>query len=243
MLSSLLKMLICHLLGDFVLQPRSWTIKRRHHIRYLGYHLAVHATLLLVFFATSLAENWQNIVAILAAHLAIDSLKIGWEHRFKGHRIWVFSIDQLLHLLSIGAVFFFNHPDLWHDWREQWVMDRIWAILIALTIILFVIPIIIRIFFSRWEREKEFSLRESGSLLDAGTIIGVIERLLILVFVLLDFMEGVGFLLAAKSIFRFGDLSSAKDTKFTEYVLIGTLLSFGMGLLVALALQQTLLIF
>ncbi|MBU6331829.1 MAG: hypothetical protein KGQ80_05390 [Bacteroidetes bacterium] len=32
-----------------------------------------------------------------------------------------------------------------------------------------------------------------------------------------------------KSIFRFGDLKEAKDRKQTEYILIGTLLSFGMA--------------
>lgn len=41
-------------------------------------------------------------------------------------------------------------------------------------------------------------------------------------------MEAVGFLLAAKSVFRFGDLRDDQDRKRTEYVLIGTLLSFGL---------------
>jgi hypothetical protein len=44
--------------------------------------------------------------------------------------------------------------------------------------------------------------------------------------------EGIGFLLAAKSIFRFGDLKEAKDRKLTEYILIGTLLSFGVAIMV-----------
>jgi hypothetical protein len=41
-------------------------------------------------------------------------------------------------------------------------------------------------------------------------------------------------LLAAKSIFRFGDLKESKDVKLTEYILIGTLLSFGLGILCAM---------
>ena len=47
----------------------------------------------------------------------------------------------------------------------------------------------------------------------------------------------VGFLLAAKSIFRFGDLKEAHDIKLTEYVLIGTLLSFGIAIITALMTQ------
>ena len=46
--------------------------------------------------------------------------------------------------------------------------------------------------------------------------------------------QGVGFLLAAKSVFRFGDLNRSDDRKRTEYVLIGTLVSFGTAILAGL---------
>jgi len=46
--------------------------------------------------------------------------------------------------------------------------------------------------------------------------------------------QAIGFLIAAKSVFRFGDLSRAKDRKLTEYILIGTLLSFGFAILIGL---------
>jgi len=41
-------------------------------------------------------------------------------------------------------------------------------------------------------------------------------------------------LIAAKSVFRFGDLSRAKDRKLTEYILIGTFLSFGLAIAIGL---------
>ena len=41
----------------------------------------------------------------------------------------------------------------------------------------------------------------------------------------------IGLLIAAKSVFRFGDLNKGKNRKLTEYVLIGTLLSFGLAIL------------
>ena len=47
-------------------------------------------------------------------------------------------------------------------------------------------------------------------------------------------LEERGFLLAAKSILRFGE---QKDRMFSEYVLIGTFLSFGWAMLVALITQ------
>ena len=54
--------------------------------------------------------------------------------------------------------------------------------------------------------------------------------LFVFIFVITNHWEAIGFLLAAKSVFRFGDLSSSKDRKLTEYILIGTLLSFGIAI-------------
>jgi hypothetical protein len=63
---------------------------------------------------------------------------------------------------------------------------------------------------------------------------GLLERLLVFVFAATNHWEGVGFLVAAKSIFRFGDLTNAHDRKLTEYILIGTMLSFGIATLAAI---------
>jgi hypothetical protein len=68
---------------------------------------------------------------------------------------------------------------------------------------------------------------------NAGKIIGMLERLFIFGFVVSNFWEGIGFLLAAKSIFRFGDLKENKEIKQTEYILIGTLLSFGLAIAIS----------
>jgi hypothetical protein len=69
----------------------------------------------------------------------------------------------------------------------------------------------------------------------------MLERLLIYCFILTGHFEAIGFLLAAKSIFRFGDLKEAQDRKLTEYVLIGTLLSFGIAIATGLLVQYGLL--
>lgn len=68
---------------------------------------------------------------------------------------------------------------------------------------------------------------------DGGRVIGYYERLLIYVFVLAGAPTAIGFLVAAKSILRFGEIRNAKDRKNAEYILIGTLMSFAYALLVA----------
>ena len=78
---------------------------------------------------------------------------------------------------------------------------------------------------------------ENQSLANAGKFIGILERILVFVFIITDHWEAVGFLITAKSVFRFGDLKESKDRKLTEYILIGTLLSFGFAILTSLGFQ------
>ena len=243
MLISLFKMILAHLLGDFVLQPKSWVEKRKTSILYLAYHLAVHTGLLLLFFINDLPAQWENILFLIAAHLAIDSLKIGVESRWKINPILIFTADQVLHFISIFAVYFYAEQSNFFAFISNFPIEQFLIIVIAIVLAVFVAPIVIRVFFSKWNNEAEFNIKRKESLFDAGTLIGILERLFIIGFILIDLYEGIGFLLAAKSIFRFGDLSNAKDTKFTEYVLIGTLLSFGFGTLIGLSLKNILLYF
>ena len=62
---------------------------------------------------------------------------------------------------------------------------------------------------------------------NAGSLIGNIERWLILAFVIMQRYEALGLLIAAKSIIRFGDAQTRKS----EYVLVGTLMSIFIAVL------------
>ena len=65
---------------------------------------------------------------------------------------------------------------------------------------------------------------------NAGALIGNLERWLILAFVLMQRYEALGLLIAAKSIIRFGD----SQTRKSEYVLAGTLLSIFIAIVAGL---------
>jgi hypothetical protein len=56
--------------------------------------------------------------------------------------------------------------------------------------------------------------------------IGVTERMLVFIFVLLGRYSVIGFLIAGKSILRITKDGENNASKKTEYVLIGTLISF-----------------
>jgi len=66
-----------------------------------------------------------------------------------------------------------------------------------------------------------------------GKTIGVLERLLVFMFVLAGKPEGVGFVIAAKSVFRIGELTNKQDKNHAEYIMIGTLRSFTYALAIA----------
>jgi hypothetical protein len=72
---------------------------------------------------------------------------------------------------------------------------------------------------------------------EAGRYIGWLERGLIITFVIGNFGEAVGFLLAAKAIVRYPEMD--EDGAFAEYFLVGTLTSVGVALVVGTVLRQS----
>lgn len=73
---------------------------------------------------------------------------------------------------------------------------------------------------------------------NTGRVIGMLERIFVFLFVLMNQYAAIGFILAAKGVTRFKDFESRT---FAEYVLIGTLfsalLALGIAFLVKVALQ------
>jgi hypothetical protein len=70
---------------------------------------------------------------------------------------------------------------------------------------------------------------------NGGRVIGQWERALIFLFVAVNQPGAIGFLIAAKSIFRFGELKDRENRMEAEYITIGTLMSFGWATATAYA--------
>jgi hypothetical protein len=85
---------------------------------------------------------------------------------------------------------------------------------------------------------EENNLRSSISLNEAGKWIGIFERILVFTFVVSGHFEGIGFLIAAKSILRFNDIKGNEARKEAEYILIGTLMSFSFSILIGLLVKS-----
>ena len=226
----LVKLLMAHLIGDFLLQPGSWVAAKESKklaAWQLYVHVLIHFLLITILVWDINFIIWALMISL--AHLAIDIFKI--TRKKSANRSTLFFVDQALHLLSIYLVW------VWYEGASLpfYLLNDVRVISFITLFIFITIPtsIIIKVAISKWTPHTEDMY--DSSLQSAGKYIGILERILIVVFILIGQWEGVGFLLAAKSIFRFGDLKESKDRKLTEYILIGTLLSFGMAILSGLA--------
>lgn len=225
-----LMLVLAHLIGDFLLQPIAWVKdKKKYKIKskYLYLHLLVHFVLLLLITKFN-TEYFFALILIVGSHFAIDCAKIYFEKK-KTAKIWFFT-DQLLHLAVIAAVIRYYYP-FEIDFDAVYSTKSL-ALLTAVVTVTYVSAIVLKMMLSKWSDQITKNSKDDTN--NAGKYIGILERLFIFFFVVINFWEGIGFLLAAKSIFRFGDLKESKDVKLTEYILIGTLLSFGLGILCAM---------
>jgi hypothetical protein len=231
-----IKLLLAHLLGDFIWQPNSWVTDKetkKHKSIYLYFHILLHGIL-----AAILVWEVQFIpyaVLIAVTHGIIDLIKLNFQKNTT-KRTW-FIVDQILHLLVLtGIVFLYENKTIYMFWID----NRFWILITGFLFITKPISILIKTIISIWNPENSNN-ESDNSLANAGNYIGILERLFVFCFILTGHFEAIGFLLAAKSIFRFGDLKEAKDRKLTEYVLIGTLISFGSAIVTGLVVQGLLL--
>ncbi len=232
-------LILAHLLGDFFLQPDHWVRdKERKGARgkYLYLHVLLHMALAAVFLWNAELWNvglWWVVLIIGISHGIIDWLKITFQ-KPKTKRRWFF-LDQLAHLLVIAGI---SLGIIGWTKIKFFVTPEIITVVTGALFLLLPSSIMIKTAISGWTPTAlPPEQLETDSLANAGKYIGMLERLLVYIFVLTGHWEGVGFMIAAKSVFRFSDLAQARQRKLTEYVLIGTLLSFGAAVVTALAVQ------
>jgi len=229
----LAKLILAHILGDFFLQPKSWVEdkeKRKWASPYLYIHILIHFILILLLLWD--LNYWSVALIIAGSHLVIDGLKVTAQTvRTKSY--W-FGIDQLSHVLIIVAVWFFY----WNGTGTEVAERSFWIILTGALFLTFPSSFIMMNLMNRWS--EQIDTDNNSSLDGAGKFIGILERLFVYIAILAGHLQVIGFLLAAKSVFRFGDLTRAKNRKLTEYILIGTLLSFLIAISTGLTVHHLL---
>jgi len=221
-----------HLLADFIFQPQSWCyLKDMRRFSKIHFYHAVIVFICSWTFSLSFSFWWYALLIALF-HFLFDLIK-SYLFRKQFWKNKLFFIDQVLHLLVIiGIVYWFTNNQSC-DFKSFISIKNIFFIfaLIACTK-----PT--NIFIRNFMDANNILPMNENTLLNAGRIIGSLERVLSFILIAFNQFAAVGFIVAAKSILRFRDLDTAK----TEYVLIGSLLSYGIAILFGIAYQLIILI-
>lgn len=234
-------LLAAHAVADFALQPRAMVMRKREPAMFLGHGLIVGLTAWAALGAWSIA-GFAAVGLILAAHLAIDAAKTYgravWPVRGPHARFTAFWLDQLAHLISIIAIAVLV-PAAFAEgaWAALGPGEGRGVLAVEAVIAGFLIAtrggqFLIAAFMERFAlRETRDAADPDQGLVNGGAWIGLLERALTFGFVFAGRFEAIGFLIAAKSVLRFNYAS--KDRAHSEYVIIGTLASFGWALAVS----------
>jgi hypothetical protein len=236
-LTTLLALMLAHLLADFPLQSNWIALNKGKGIWARLVHVAIHyaaAWCCLLLFANVSFVSWFNqlvIVGYLLVHFVIDTGKGLITARWKSYdNTTLFVIDQFLHLLTVTAttlILVRLHVAWVFSWWPTMAAKTRFHLLVAITIyagVMFAGGHLIRYFTKGLSSNLDGATgtETSEQLKNAGMYIGWIERFLIITAIAAQSPAMVGLILTGKSIARFPEL---KDARFAEYFLIGTLLS------------------
>lgn len=224
----LLSLLVTHIIGDYYAQSDTLCQQKEIH-KGKSLFLYIHA---LIIGILSWAVVWQTGFIVYAAVIALLHGLVDWIKSHLRQNLSVFLADQLLHLAVLVAVSgLYAIPEKlpiqmlgsFHD-------ISIPLFLVGLMLCGKPTNILIKFILKKYR----IGIGEAcEDMKNAGALIGNLERILTVLFVLIGQYEAIGFIIAAKSLLRFKETDTAK----TEYVLAGTFLSFGIAIIIGLTVK------
>lgn len=222
-----------HLIGDFLLQSKYVAFKK-HKLTVLLYHGFIIA--ILSYILSGVWNAWFIFVFIFITHSVIDYYKT----KINKQGAAPFLLDQFIHIVMIGVLISLMNR-VWGisqgDDSIFWVDLLGISILKIMTVVSGLICAIrvgeILIGFMTQPLEEQMIIDDwikNRGFRYGSRLIGKLERVMILLLFLIDQPMGIGFLITAKSILRFEKISDSQNRMESEYVIIGTLLSFVFGI-------------
>lgn len=219
MIETFTALFFAHVLADFVLQT-GYMVRRKRSPAVLALHTAI---VLITAQAATGQIAAPELLLLAGVHLMIDAIKTYGNF----NSLAAFMADQAAHLLTLVAIAAYA-PALWASgaWAAMPEILPLMALtggfIVATRAGGFAVGLLMADYSAKGLPE---------GLPHGGQLIGLLERGLVFVLVLVGQPAGIGFLIAAKSILRFD--TASKDQKASEYVIIGTLASFGWALITA----------
>lgn len=217
MFETLAALYFAHVLADFVLQP-AWMAmgKRRPPV------LLAHGGVVLVTALLATGSLHPALFALAFLHLVTDWSKARLRPGFPA-----FVADQAVHLGTVLAIAT-AVPHIWAGglWAGCPALPALYSLSAGAILAVRGGGFAIGTLMQPWAEAITLDGLPNG-----GRAIGYLERGLIFLMVIGGMAEGIGFLIAAKSVLRFGTVR--EEAKLSEYVIIGTLASFAWALVTA----------
>ena len=241
-----LLLLLGHALGNFYFRKKGAAEDETSRARESRLHMLIYAIAAAIVFFASMQISLPLVilwVLTVAAHIVIDTA-VAWlavmlpnDRLSQMMRKYRFFISQILHLivLLVLAVGFNSRLQL-YPWLVSVSLPP--SFLVYVTGVVYLLnPVSFAIteFFLATGLAGNVGVPEDetqSSFVRAGSLIGMLERVLAFILITNNQYAAVGFLLAAKTVTRFKDL---EKREVAEYYLIGTLLSITAAFLLAMA--------
>ena len=235
LLLTFLKLLTAHVTGDFLLQSRAQA-QEKHRLGPFALHLAIHLALLLVVVVATTPSTpvlWWGCTLALAAHAILDWMT----SRFATRSLRTLVVDQVAHLAVLGLVAVWVTPQASSVVRTLVagaVTDvRVYAMVAGFVTCVWAGAVVVERVVGPLARHLETVLKLPRSgLLSAGRTIGLLERTLVFVAILLRQEALVGLVIAAKAILRLPEAREQGSRELSEYYLVGSLASVSWAVVI-----------
>lgn len=247
--------LTAHFLGDFIFQTNGLAKRKSGSIIYLFIHTFIYIIPLALVFI--MFGDWWHVLIYIAAvfisHFLIDFIKQKLLKKYNTEYIAliIFIADILLHMLIVLSIAFwgFKSNNL-YAWFYDTLLrpfdgDKLYYACLLMSFIICLKPasVLIKNILACIDYQMKKSVPENGGSLpedtksnNAGSLIGQLERVIIIILGAMGLYSLIGLVLTAKSIARFKQF---EQQNFAEKYLIGTLCSLLIAAILLFILNKT----
>jgi len=236
------RLVFAHFISDFLLQNR-WIITNKAKLSGLAAHSLIYFIVgIMSMFDLITSQVLMVLLSLAVLHGMVDYLK-GVCRPWFGRMQWLLFLgDQAVHAVTIliAAGIISAHAQ-----ASLSILIRTYPLeLLVKYTTLMIITVVVGIHFtdavldSALDLDTELDKEQERS----SRAIGIAERFLITIAVLVNHYELIAFLIAAKSIIRLPEAQSGNParqaTHFSNYFLVGTFVSYAWALTIAIVFKR-----
>ncbi len=228
-------LIIGHIIGDYYLQTNKLSEDKKEILnKVFIYNLIYFITMAVVVIAILDINvlKWAGLLSLI--HFLVDLIKF---YLSQNNRMYInkdnllYNFDQLIHIITIFIVAVIinllpetiKYRDSFKNLFGSLGLDFKLILNWLLAIMIIIKPVSLTIEKVLIQYQPITADEEEDGHPGAGSLIGILERLIILIMISQNQYAAIGFVLTSKSIARYNKI--IENPQFSEYYLLGTLLS------------------